>query len=235
MSIKRCDRGLRAILLMACAYVTAAGCSADDTGVLCQSPNFVSVAAPIIGETVLTEAINVTRDPNCLQFSCLTAQGLPSYCTQGCRYDAAPQKPVTCMADTDCKLPLHCHEGICNDDSCPAGFFCQTPVPTGSLSAEALCIRQTGCLTNPDCGDVASLACTRVGCYDSCLALDSNTPCTTHRKVCAPLRELQCSCADGSQDCADSERTCTPPATPPAQAITLPLGAVITEGVCLPK
>jgi hypothetical protein len=235
MSLKSLYRAPWLTLWLVCAWSTTSGCTADDTGALCQSPNFVAVATPITGESVVTEATNLTRDPNCTQFSCLTAQGLPSYCTQACAYDAPPKDAVSCAIDSDCKLPLHCHEGICNDDDCPAGFFCQTPIPTGSLAGSAVCERQTGCLTNPDCGNVAALACVKLGCYDSCLAQDSNTVCAFHRKVCAPLSTLQCTCADGSSDCADSERTCTPPSTSSAAAISLPKGSVTAEGVCLPK
>lgn len=203
-------------------------CTPEDTGVLCQTPNTYFVEDPISGESPLVEVVNLTRDPNCTQFTCLTAQGLPSYCTRDCSYDAPPSHPTECTEDTDCKLPKHCFEGICNEDDCPAGFFCQIPEATGSLSNTQVCMRQTGCLTNADCSDISSTACIKVGCYDACSV---NTSCTIHQKICAPITELHCSCNNGEATCDDSALVCQPDGASAALAA----GTVAQIGVCLPK
>ncbi|RYF07454.1 MAG: hypothetical protein EOO40_08380, partial [Deltaproteobacteria bacterium] len=133
-----------------CAATLVNACNVDDTGTPCINPNTTFVAQPIAGEDPVVEVINITRDPNCLQFSCLTAQGLPSYCSHTCRYNRPSRHPTACTLDSDCKLPEHCHAGVCNDDNCPPGFFCQIPEPTGSTTNKSFCMRQTGCTTNPD-------------------------------------------------------------------------------------
>jgi hypothetical protein len=218
------------IYVVSLAVMTVcAACNVDDTGDLCQSPNVSFVADPIVGESPVVEVVNLTRDANCLQFSCLTAQGLPSYCTHGCRYDVPAHNAAACVSDSDCKLPQHCHDNVCNDDNCPPGFFCEIPEATGSLGSTPYCMRQTGCSTNPDCGDVAHVSCTTVGCYDSCL--NTAQSCTLHRRICAPISTLRCTCADGSASCADSELTCQPEGAPAPFAA----GAVAQQGMCLPK
>ena len=199
------------------------GCETDDVGKFC-SPQTASIGQnPVGGENPSVEVVRIHRDENCLSFQCLEHLGLSPHCTRSC--DWSPNTG-TCSADSDCPNQGKCIEGFCNDDDCPPGFACETPLEVGELANQEVCVRRSGCTSNLDCEGLGAIDCVSLGCFDDCLLDDT---CEMHQLQCEPLDSLGCTCADSGPSCDDSLLSCAPEAS---QGV-LPEGSISTRNVCI--
>ncbi|MBI5512057.1 MAG: hypothetical protein HY903_25140 [Deltaproteobacteria bacterium] len=181
---------------LAVLLVTSA-CEKNDLGKPCGTAG-TPVPDPVGGEVPVVEVVRLERDSTCESFQCLTHRGLPPYCTQSCTLDPAPKaktcaaataasdcaadpfaggtNPAECIdgtcrctADLQCKDPLHCEDGACVDDDCPAGYWCKRPQEVGPLANQRYCVFKTGCRDNLQCEELGKMECDHLGCFDGCL------------------------------------------------------------------
>ena len=208
--------------------LVTAGCSADNTGRLCESSATSIGSEPIVGESVTAEVVKLSRDATCQSLQCLSEAGLPAYCTRSCSLQQEDSPTQSCNADNDCPSPSYCLDGTCQDDDCPAGFWCRSPFNVGPLSEKFLCVRRKGCTSNIDCESLGRISCVELGCIDQCL-LGPET-CTEHSLLCQDRDTLPCACPEESdEDCTDSDLECTlPEASSP-----LPSDAVLHRSACI--
>jgi hypothetical protein len=222
------------------ASLALTACTTEDTGKLCDDPNMSFPAEPVTGENTIIDVVNLYRNAKCETFQCLQHNGLHAYCTRSCTYNPVPKNAKACTNDGDCSSPLHCNGNVCNDDDCPAGFWCRTVQDVGPLAGQQFCVRHDNCRSTVDCDDAASMTCSYVGCFDSCLRDPAH--CSYHAKACESIsKDMACTC-DGqaynpnpagdpkSVVCADQELTCQPPDAVQA----FPAGAVTQKTVCMP-
>ncbi len=244
-----------AALLSCCALIS---CKHDNIGTPCsQSPDAVGEEI-IQGETPVVEVKRLTRDGACSTLLCLAQGGFAPFCTDRC--DIHP--PAVCLndlgqdkcpgkqcingacVDNPCYVAgipqcpnKTCIDGQCVDHNCPDGFRCDQLQEVGPLKDERVCHRVTECRDKFDCGDVASLDCVQLGCYDRCLAEVEPPPgqeaCPFHQLACSDVAQMTnaniCTCSGDLETC--QVLSCNPPwGTEP-----WPDGSVTREDVCLPK
>ena len=206
-------------------------CTTDDTGTACTNPNATNISADTVqGENPVVEVIRLDRDPVCETFNCLTHLGIPSYCTRSCTNNSPPASKVTCSTDSDCKWPLHCNKGVCNDDDCPKGFVCKTIQDVGPLKDQDFCVRRTNCGNDLECENIGTLVCEPLACYDIC-AETPTAPCALHRYTCNSDKVADCGCVGTSNVCSENSTLQCPPASSGQQ----PLFTATRHNVCLPK
>lgn len=183
------------------------------------------------GENSVNELVRIQRDGVCDSFKCLTEGGIAPYCTDPCSYDKSTN--ASCTSDVDCKTKSeHCIDNVCKADDCPNGFTCRVAQRAGPLAGQLFCLRQTGCLTNFDCGDVGTLRCMQLLCTDQCNLIGGN--CDTHDLTCQPRETVPwCLCngeaaASNATFCDQSALVCTPHGS-----TALPENAAYIKGVCV--
>lgn len=232
------------LIVLLAAQATVA-CNQDDTGKLCGEPNVTVPSQPVEGEVPVVGEVNITRDPNCLTFKCLTQGGLPSYCTKTCNINI-PSDKVVCVTDNDCQTRphifgpgYHCTlatdgNNYCVNDNCPAGFWCNPVVNVGPYQGQYFCQRQTGCTADVDCNAPGSYACEPWGCFGSCLYNPTTCGNGPNQLECQSDYAIGCNCNNANDvktllQCTSSALTCTPPGVN-----TFPTGSVTPLNVCLP-
>ncbi|HET6347147.1 MAG TPA: hypothetical protein VFH51_19600 [Myxococcota bacterium] len=208
-----------------------AACTTEDTGKLCGNPNSAYPSEPVRGETATVTVASLYRDSKCETFQCLQHNGLDAYCTRSCTYNPVPKGAKACLTDGDCLSPLHCNGGFCNDDDCPAGFWCRGVQDVGPLAGQQFCVRHDNCTSTFDCDDAGTMTCAPMGCFDICLL--NPAACPYHAYTCRPQADLNCKCAGdpNKTDCQGADLECNPPEA----TQTFPAGAVQRVGVCMPK
>lgn len=214
---------------LAFVAVALAACAVEDTGKLCNNPNITFPNEPVTGEVPVVEVVGIARDTACETFQCIAHKGLAPYCSRQCTYNAAPANPTACQSDSECAAPKHCHQGVCNNDDCPPGFWCRNVQDVGPLASQLYCVRRDKCKQPSDCGAIGQVSCVVLGCYDVCL--ETQGTCAFHALTCEPKTTLGCECPGGVPTCADADLLCKPPTAPQSW----PVGAVRQVGVCLPK
>lgn len=206
-------------------------CTTDDTGTACTNPNATDISSDTVqGENPVVEVIRLDRDPVCETFNCLTHMGIPSYCTRTCKNNDPPSSKQSCTVDTDCKFPLHCNKGTCNDDDCPKGFVCKTIQDVGPLQNQEFCVRRSNCQGDFECEAIGTLSCEPLSCFDSC-AQDPNAACALHRYTCEPDSKADCGCSGNVSVCSEgSTMQCPPPsAGQPVEFLAT------RHNICMPK
>jgi len=257
-----------------CMALLAAGCENNDLGRPCGTAP-TPTPDPVEGETPVVEVVRMERDVDCDSFACLTHRGLHGYCTRTCSLAAPPDKTVSCttdagcvggmftsgvqghcvntecrcVKDSECRDPQHCADGVCRDDDCPKGFFCERVQDVGPLAGQLFCVFKAGCQENVDCEALGTVECRHLGCFDACLCealppeqadkLGCANLCTEgvggtlfHRLHCASLSDA-CICEEGADlmRCSESGLRC--PADLAQQRWDV--GAVQRVGMCTPK
>ncbi len=216
-----------AIVITAACTLGLLACEEDDVGRECTPDQDPLLSGdPVGGEDPVTEVVSVSRDQECEAFVCLTHAGLEPYCTRECSYDT-PDRAKSCDSDADCKKPLHCFEGLCQDDDCPKGFVCSGVQDVGPLAGKLYCVRNS-CDESLDCEDVNKLSCKRYGCVDRRLYLNDDS--LPSQLVCVARNTLECTCVNGGDDCPDDQFICDP-----ADADEWPQGSVERIGYCVLK
>lgn len=206
--------------------LTTANCTKDDIGAACHPTTSAVPVETISGEQPMLEVIALQRSIDCETFQCLTYVGYDPFCTRTCTYDS--KQGAACTANSDCTQPLHCYDGFCRDDDCPAGFECRTVQDVGPLAGKLYCVYKVGCAgSNRDCEALGDMECRRLGCFDKALlATDTTTP---HTLTCEPQAQLSfCQCADGTASCSGAGLVCSPP-----NHDVWPAGSVDLRDVCM--
>ena len=169
------------ILFIVLLSLTA--CHPNNVGMLCTSNTREAPSGTLVlGEHALETLVTLSRDSHCTSFQCLKHEGIAPYCTESCTLDAAPTHARACTLSSDCTAPSHCVEGLCRDDDCPPGFYCDNVQTAGPRAQERVCVRRQACKNDLDCGDLKEFTCSHQFCFDSCLLEDAT--CTQHTLVC---------------------------------------------------
>lgn len=224
----------RGLTLFAGIVLFAASCNDDkQLGGNCGTEEPPLAGELVEGETAVDEIVRIQRDGVCESFQCLTEGGLAPYCTETCSYESSSNLP--CNSDIDCRVSTeHCIDRVCKADNCPDGFLCDNVQENGPLANTRYCVRERGCLTNFDCGDVGNVRCEIVACLDACLLSANSAECDTHYLHCQPRTEIPyCLCPGETEPtattCESARITCVPPEGRPA----FPSGAVSLRGICV--
>jgi hypothetical protein len=208
----------------------AAACGSNDIGKSCTpKPMDPLPSEPVGGEHPANEIVAMQRSGDCETFMCLTARGYPPYCSRTCQYDSSTKKGP-CTTNAQCKRPLHCFEGVCQDDDCPSGFECRTIEDVGPEAGKLFCVQKEGCANNLDCEALGQVDCRHVGCFNAQLmdatALNALT-CLERDKPGQTDPLSFCQCTEGD--------TCTYPACDPIGADPWPAESVELRSVCVRK
>lgn len=224
----------RRLTFIAGIVFLASACNKDvQLGGSCGTEEAPLAGELVEGETAVDELVRLQRDGVCTSFQCLTEGGLAPYCTEQCSYTDSTNND--CLTDSDCTVQEeHCIDKQCKADDCPDGFVCDTVQETGPLANTRYCLRQRGCVTNFDCGDVSNVRCETVACLDACLLMSGDrSSCTTHYLHCQPREDIPyCLCPGETEPtsatCESNRVTCTPP-----DGDAFPSGSVTLTGMCV--
>lgn len=216
-------------ILGSAAALPLSACDEHDVGRPCTARTVDEVPAePVGGEHPVGENVSVQRDGDCESFQCLVHRGYGPYCTRNCSYKESTKKGA-CATNGECKRPLHCFEGACQDDDCPAGFECREVQETGPLAGQLFCVQKEGCTENYDCEALGDVECRTLACYDQTLRAQEGV--TEHLLTCIDETELRsfCFCPEYP---TNMPLTCQYPTCDPDTSDPWPENSVEVRRVC---